>query len=189
MLTRFSESCRLPSGMRFYRAIHKAAPTGTPQTPATQSVSFETAQAVFTHERFQVESELRLFVSPLDGTAGCLTRKHSGMERMMEVCSYLEPALASQRDDAAHPAFQNLFVRTGRLGKYGVAAMRRPRDRPGKAARLWHLMATDASLTVLRVQTDRTAFLGRGRTFTRRGRWRCPSAPSLTRWATSLSPV
>ena len=72
--------------------------------------------------------------------------------------------LASQRDDAAHPAFQNLFVRTGRLGKYGVAAMRRPRDPSGESRRLWHLMATDASLTVLRVQTDRTAFLGRGRT-------------------------
>ena len=73
----------------------------------------------FTHERFQVESELRLFVSPLDGTAlACLTLKnHSGMERMMEVCSYLEPALASQRDDAAHPAFQNLFVRTRSAGQ------------------------------------------------------------------------
>lgn len=167
MLTRFSESCRLPSGMRFYlRDSQSGAYWNAADPGLTQSVSFETAQAVFTHERFQVESQLRLFVNPLDGAAlACLTlTNHSGMERMMEVCSYLEPALAPQRDDAAHPAFQNLFVRTGRLGKYGVAAMRRPRDSSGEIRRLWHLMATDASLTVLRVQTDRTAFLGRGRT-------------------------
>ena len=167
MLTRFSECCRLPSGMRFYlRDSQSGAYWNAADPGLTQSVSFETAQAVFTHERFQVESELRLFVSPLDGAAlACLTLKnHSGMERMMEVCSYLEPALASQRDDAAHPAFQNLFLRTGRLGKYGVAAMRRSRGPSGESRRLWHLMATDASLTMLRVQTDRTAFLGRGRT-------------------------
>ena len=167
MLTRFTESCRLPSGMRFYlRDSQSGAYWNVTDPGLTQSVSFETAQAVFSHERFQVESQLRLFVSPLDGTAlACLTLKNnSGMERMMEVCSYLEPALASQRDDAAHPAFQNLFLRTGRLGKYGVAAMRRPRGPSEEGRRLWHLMATDASLTLLRVQTDRAAFLGRGRT-------------------------
>ena len=167
MLTRFTESCRLPSGMRFYlRDSQSGAYWNVTDPGLTQSVSFETAQAVFSHERFQVESQLRLFVNPLDGTAlACLTLKNnSGMERMMEVCSYLEPALASQRDDAAHPAFQNLFLRTGRLGKYGVAAMRRPRGPSEEGRRLWHLMATDASLTLLRVQTDRAAFLGRGRT-------------------------
>ena len=168
MLTRFFESCRLPGGMRFYLRDSQSGAYWNASDPGlSQTVSFETAQAVFSHERFQVESELRLFVNPLDGAAlACLTLKNrSGMERMMEVCSYLEPALAPRRDDEAHPAFQNLFIRTGRLGKYGVAAMRRPRGPAEGTRRLWHLMATDASLTVMRVQTDRTAFLGRGRTF------------------------
>lgn len=167
MLTRFHESCRLPSGMRLYLRDSQSGAYWTATDPnLTRSVSFETAQAVFSHERFQVESELRLFVDPLDGTAlACLTLKNlSGMERMMEVCSYLEPALASQRDDAAHPAFQDLFIRTERLKKYGVAAVKQPRDPQEKPRRLWHLMCTDASLTMVRIQTDRAAFLGRGRT-------------------------
>ena len=136
MLTRFSETCRLPSGMRFYlRDSQSGAYWNVTDPGLTQSVSFETTQAVFSHERFQVESQLRLFVNPLDGTAlACLTLKNnSGMERMMEVCSYLEPVLASQRDDAAHPAFQNLFLRTG-LENTAWPPCAAPAARPKKAA-------------------------------------------------------
>lgn len=168
MLTRFHESCHLPSGMRLYLRDSQSGSYWNITDPSlTNTVTFETAQAVFTHERFQVETTLRLFVNPLDGAAlACITLKNqSPMERMMEVCSYLEPALASQRDDEAHPAFQNLFIRTERMQRCGVQALRRSREPEEAPRRLWHMMATNATLTMVRVQTDRTAFLGRGRTF------------------------
>ncbi len=167
MLTRFHESCHLPSGLRLYLRDSQSGAYWNVTDPAlTHTVSFETAQAVFTHERYEVEGTLRVFVNPLDGTAlHCLTLKNqSPMERMMEVCSYLEPVLAPQRDDAAHPVFQNLFIRTERMQKYGVIAVRRPRREDEEERQLWHILSTDASLTMFRVQTDRTAFLGRGRT-------------------------
>ena len=167
MLTRFHESCHLPSGMRLYLRDSQSGAYWNVTDPAiTRTVSFETAQAVFTHERYEVEGTLRIFVNPLDGTAlHCLTLKNqTAMERMMEICSYLEPALAPQRDDAAHPGFQNLFIRTERMQKYGVKAVRRPRRQAEDERQLWHILSTDASLTMFRVQTDRAAFLGRGRT-------------------------
>lgn len=167
MMTRFHESCHLPSGIRFYLRDSQSGAYWSATDPVlNRAVSFETAQAVFSHERFQVECALRVFVNPLDGAALHLItlQNQSGMERMMEVCSYLEPTLAPQRDDAAHPAFQNLFIRTERLDRYGVTAIRRPRRENESERRLWHMLSTDASLTVFHVQTDRTAFLGRGRT-------------------------
>lgn len=167
MMTRFHESCQLPSGMRLYLRDSQSGSYWHVTDPIqSRGVSFQTAQAVFTHERYHVEATLRIFVNPLDGTVlHHLTLQNTlGMERMLEICSYLEPSLASQRDDAAHPAFQNLFLQTERLQKYGVAATRRPRLEGEEPRRLWHTLSTDVSLTVFHVQTDRASFLGRGRT-------------------------
>ncbi|MEG1891961.1 MAG: hypothetical protein RR301_11100, partial [Clostridia bacterium] len=167
MLTRFHESCRLPSGIRIYlRDSQSGAYWNVTDPNLKQTVTFETAQALFTCERYQVETSLRVFVNPLDGVVihHVTITNTAGAERMMEVCDYLEPVLAPQREDAAHPAFQNLFLQTERLNRYGVAVSRRPRGERDVPRRLWHMLSTDVSLMVFRVQTDRTAFLGRGRT-------------------------
>ncbi len=167
MMTRFLESCQLPSGLRLYLRDSQSGSYWSVTDPIlSRAVTFETAQAVFTHERFHVESSLRVFVNPLDGTVlhHLTLQNATNVERMLEICSYLEPALASQRDDMAHPAFRNLFIQTEKLQKYGVSATRRPRREEDEPIALWHMLSTDASLTVFHVQTDRTAFLGRGRT-------------------------
>ncbi|NLV58181.1 MAG: hypothetical protein GXY67_05380 [Clostridiales bacterium] len=167
MITRFREQCRIPSGMRIYLRDSQSGMHWFATDPMLEGFTeFQTAQAVFVRSRFHVESTLRIFVNPLDGTVlHHLTLKNeSSAERMMEVCSYLELALASQRDDAAHPAFQNLFVETTRIGRYGVMAVRRPRKAGQESLRLMHTMGTDSALNGCQVQTDRSLFIGRGST-------------------------
>ncbi|MEA5013302.1 MAG: glucoamylase family protein [Candidatus Limiplasma sp.] len=167
MLTRFREQCRIPSGMRLYLRDSQSGIHWFATDPLLGgSTEFQTAQAVFTRSRFHVHSTLRIFVNPLDGTVlHHLTLKNeSSAERMLEVCSYLELALSSQREDSAHPAFQNLFIETSRIGKYGVMAVRRPRKAGQESLRLMHTLGTDSALNGCHVQTDRTLFIGRGNT-------------------------
>ncbi len=167
MLTRFREQCRIPSGMRLYLRDCQSGTHWFATDPLIGgNTEFQTSQALFTRSRFHVESTLRIFVNPLDGTVlHHLTLKNeTTTERMMEVCSYLELALASQREDTAHPMFQNLFVETSKIGKYGIMAVRRPRKEGQESLRLMHTLGTDTALNLCHVQTDRNLFIGRGNT-------------------------
>ncbi|MDD3412200.1 MAG: glucoamylase family protein, partial [Eubacteriales bacterium] len=167
MGTRFHESCAFASSPRFYLRDSQSGAYWSLTDPTVDGgTEFETAQAVFTRGRMNLETTLRAFVGPLDGAALHLItlRNTSSTERMVELCSYLEPALAPQREDAAHPAFQNLFIRTSRIGAYGVMATRRPREEKQEARRLMHLFSATGTPTVFQAQTDRMIFLGRGHT-------------------------
>lgn len=167
MLTRFHESCRIPSGIRFYLRDSQSGSYWNATDPHfCRGVRFETCQAVFTQQRYDVECELRQWVNPIDGAVIHLItlQNHTSMERMMEVCSYLEPVLVPQRDAAAHPGFHNLFLQTRRFRRFGIAARRRAAGSHIPERWLWHQLITDANLTLFRVQSDRSSFLGRGRT-------------------------
>lgn len=167
MMTRFHESCRIPSGIRFYLRDSQSGSLWCATDPTLNpTVRFETSQALFSHQRYDIDCQLRMWVNPLDGAAvHLLTLKNrTSMERMMEACSYLEPALAYQAEDSAHPAFQNLFIQTSRLKRFGIQAIRRSKTNGSPERLLWHTLVTDASLTMFRLQSDRTAFLGRGGT-------------------------
>jgi len=164
MMTRFHHSCHLPSGPRLYL---KDSQNGAywMVTEAGAQVTFETTQAIFTHTRQEIYSALRTYVDPLTGAAvHCLTLENrSKGQRMLEVCSYLEPALASQQDMETCPAFETLSLKTARLSPYGVEATRMQASETDETRKLWHVLCTDTSISVFHVQTDRAAFLGRGR--------------------------
>ena len=85
--------------------------------------------------------------------------------REIELTSYAEIALAPQAADAAHPAFQNLFVQTEFAADIGaLLATRRPRS--GDEQPIWaaHVAAVeDETGGVIQYETDRARFLGRGR--------------------------
>ncbi len=91
-------------------------------------------------------------------------------ERIIELTSYSEPVLAPLQADLAHPSFSNLFVETEVLPDIGALfASRRPR-RPDEPRRwLVHLLAVRSGETIgeLSWETDRRAFIGRGRTTAR----------------------
>ena len=85
--------------------------------------------------------------------------------RDIELTSYAELALATQAADAAHPAFQNLFVHTEFVPGIGaLLATRRPRS--AEETPIWaaHVAAVeDHPGAVIQYETDRARFLGRGR--------------------------
>ncbi|CAD7047743.1 protein ndvB [Pseudorhizobium endolithicum] len=87
-------------------------------------------------------------------------------DRFIEVTSYLEPVLASEDDDNAHPVFSRMFVRT-EIGKRGdvIRAWRNKRNPNEPAIMVAHLAADNAGpARPTEFETDRRRFLGRGRT-------------------------
>ena len=91
---------------------------------------------------------------------------NSKTTRTIEFTSYAEAVLADPKADAAHPAFQNLFVQTRLVrGRQAIIAKRRPRAEGDRTPLMIHLMAVQgADLGDVQYETDRSAFTGRGRT-------------------------
>ena len=85
--------------------------------------------------------------------------------RQIELTSYAEIALAPQAADAAHPAFQKLFVETEFVPDIGAfLATRRTRSSDEKPIWAAHVAAVDDETNgVIQYETDRARFLGRGR--------------------------
>ena len=85
--------------------------------------------------------------------------------REIELTSYAEIALAPQAADAAHPAFQNLFVQTEFVPEIGaLLATRRPRSSDEQPIWAAHVAAVEEEAGgVIQYETDRARFLGRGR--------------------------
>ena len=115
-----------------------------------------------------IESKMEVIVaSEADAEGRRLTlRNRSAEERLIEVTSYGEIVLDAPASDRAHPAFSKLFVKT-RIAEDGCAifARRRPRDPRGRPAYLAHVVTGDdaAILPGCEAETDRRAFIGRGR--------------------------
>ena len=86
-------------------------------------------------------------------------------DREIELTSYAEIALAPQAADAAHPAFQNLFVQTEFASDIGaLLATRRARSADEKPIWAAHVVAVEEQTGgVIQYETDRARFLGRGR--------------------------
>lgn len=89
----------------------------------------------------------------------------ASQERLIELTSYAEIALAPQAADVAHPAFQNLFVQTEFAADIGaLLATRRPRSNDEKPIWAAHVAAVEEEIGgVIQYETDRARFLGRGR--------------------------
>ena len=86
-------------------------------------------------------------------------------DRFIEITSYLEPVLAMEQDDNAHPVFSRMFVRT-EIGKRGdvIRAWRNKRTPNDPDMMVAHLAADNAgSARPTEFETDRRKFLGRGR--------------------------
>ena len=89
----------------------------------------------------------------------------SSHERQIELTSYAEIVLAPQAADAAHPAFQNLFVQTEYAPGIGaLLATRRPRSADEEPIWAAHVAAVEGQTGgVVQYETDRARFIGRGR--------------------------
>jgi cyclic beta-1,2-glucan synthetase len=94
---------------------------------------------------------------------------HSDRVREIDVTSYVELALAQARDDYAHPAFGKLFIETEYLPeRSALICHRRPRDARDPGTWAVHVLSLDGRAHgPLEWETDRHAFIGRGRTLDR----------------------
>jgi len=128
---------------------------------------FSQARVEFRRSDHGIDSHTEIAVSPEDDVElRRVTLTNRGRTaRTIEVTSYLEPVLAPQAAEVAHPAFANLFVQTETLpSEHAVLCTRRPRKRDEKPPVLLHLVAVNGrSFGQTSFETDRAAFIGRGR--------------------------
>ena len=82
----------------------------------------------------------------------------------LDVTSFMETTLAKPRDDAAHPAFSNLFVQTEFAAEEGALLATR-RRRSSTESQVWgfHVVVIEGeTVGSIQYETDRARFIGRG---------------------------
>ena len=129
---------------------------------------FSDAKAEFKGSHFGYDSHLEIAISAEDDVElrRLRLRNRSRHTRVIEITTYAEVVLAPALADEAHPAFSNLFVQTEVLAdKQALLCTRRPRAQDEVQPWMLHLVAVhDADVAAISYQTDRAAFVGRGRT-------------------------
>jgi cyclic beta-1,2-glucan synthetase len=140
-------------------------PTGT--EPEDYLVTFLAEKAAFSRRDDGVATLLEVAVSTEDDVEvrRLAVTNHSTRPREIEITSYAEIVLAPAADDLAHPAFGKLFVETEYLPeRAALLCSRRPRS--ADEAALWavHVLSLEGRTQgLLEWETDRSRFLGRGR--------------------------
>ncbi|MEN9895962.1 MAG: hypothetical protein RIR97_1814, partial [Pseudomonadota bacterium] len=144
-----------------------ATPDRNPETAETAHVIFNDHKAEFSKLVHGIESRMECIVASEANAEGRrLTLENRGLrDRMIEITSYGEIVLAPEATDIAHPAFSNMFVHTAFDRQHGaILARRNPRAAGDRALHFAHLFADSGNRGDLQAETDRRAFIGRGRT-------------------------
>lgn len=132
-------------------------------------------EAIFTPGRAEyrrrdksIETYTEVIVSPEDDIEirRVTLTNLSSKTRHIEVTSYAEVVLAPLTADLAHRVFSNLFVQTEIIPELGaILCTRRPRMPGEQVPWMFHLLAVfDTSTDAQSYETDRSQFIGRGRT-------------------------
>ncbi|MGA2975557.1 MAG: glucoamylase family protein [Spirochaetia bacterium] len=134
----------------------------------TYSASFALDRAVFRRIDGGIETETEIVVSSEDDVEirRITLINRSVRTRRLDLTSYIELSLAPHRADLQHPAFNKLFIRTEAVPEHhALLAYRRPRGEGDPPIFVAHRFTLDeAEPEGLRFETDRRAFIGRGRT-------------------------
>ncbi|MGQ0570052.1 MAG: glucoamylase family protein, partial [Armatimonadota bacterium] len=147
-------------------SVWSAAYQPTCREPEQYLATFLPDKAEFRRRDDEIDTLLEIAVSPeadVEVRRLSLTNT-SDRAREIEVTSYVELALASPADDLAHPAFGKLFLETTYLPvSAALLCERRPR---GDEQGVWavHVLSVEGHMQgQVEWETDRAAFLGRGR--------------------------
>ena len=128
--------------------------------------TFRLDKTIFEQEYLDISSKLEITVSPdVDAEVRRLQLvNNSDEERILEVTSFLELALASPSADHAHPAFNKLFIETSHDAKNQcLLAKRRSREEDEPETWAVHTVFVDGSEAgEYEFETDRAKFIGRG---------------------------
>lgn len=154
--------------------VWSAAAEPVLNAPESYDVRFAEDAARYSRRDGPLRTTLEHHLSP---EADAVVRRLSvgndgGRHHRLTVTSYAELALASVRDDAAHPAFSKMFVFTEYLPEIAtIVATRRRRSEADPEVWAAHFLVTEAlgasgggPIGEPVPETDRLAFLGRNRT-------------------------
>ena len=129
---------------------------------------FTQARAEFRHYYAGLDVHTEICVSPEDDVEIRRVTLHnrSSHERKLELTTYAEVVLAQPAAEAAHPAFSSLFIQTEFVPEYSVLLSTRRASSPEEEPPwMFHLLLLKDSLPdSLSYETDRSQFIGRGRT-------------------------
>lgn len=129
---------------------------------------FVQGRAEYRRRDHAIESHTEISVSPEDDVEirRITLTNLSFKTRHIELTSYAEVVLAALSSDLSHRAFSNLFVQTEILAdRYAIVCARRRRTPEEKVIWMFHLLAaSDVVADEASYETDRSKFIGRGRT-------------------------
>lgn len=135
--------------------------------PEEYLVTFLPDRAIYRRRDDEIDTHLEIAVSPEDDVeVRRLSLTNSGdRAREIEVTSYVELALAAPADDLAHPAAGKLFIETEYLpASAALLCRRRPHLAKGSESWAVHVLGVEGQMPgPIEWETDRAAFLGRGR--------------------------
>ena len=174
-VTRWRQDATTDPGSHFIylRDIRSEAvwsPTFHPTRQEADSylATFLPDKAIFDSKNQDIAARLEVAVAPEHDVEVRYLQlvNHSDRIREIDVTSYVEVALASMRDDYAHPAFGKLFVETEYLPeRSALLCHRRPRDARDPGTWAMHVMSLEGRPQgPLEWETDRARFIGRGHT-------------------------
>ena len=129
---------------------------------------FVQARAEYRRLDEAIETHTEISVSPEDDVEirRITLTNLSSRQRHIEVTSYAEVVLAPLNADLAHRSFSNLFVQTEILPeRQAILCTRRPRTPGEQVPWMFHLLAAPGAVAdAPSYETDRSQFIGRGRT-------------------------
>ncbi len=132
------------------------------------SVNFALDRAVFRRDDNDIQTETEIIVSPEDDVEirRITLFNRSVHTRHLDLTSYVELSMAPHNADRQHPAFNKLFIQTEAVPEHeALLAYRRPRGENDPPIYVAHrLTLKHAGDKVMRFETDRRPFIGRGRT-------------------------
>ncbi len=148
-------------------SVWSAAYQPVRREPDEYLVTFLPDKATFRQRYDDIETLLEISVSPEDDVEvrRLSVTNRSDRPREIEVTSFAEIALAPPADDLAHPAFGKLFLETSYLPENAsLLCGRRPHAASEPGAWAAHVLSIDGRTQgQVEWETDRAAFLGRGR--------------------------
>ena len=134
--------------------------------PDSYEVTFAEDKVEFWRHDADILTHTEILVSPEDNVE--LRRisltNNSDTSCELDVTSFMETTLAKPRDDAAHPAFSNLFVQTEFAAEEGALLATR-RRRSSTESQVWgfHVVVIEGeTVGSIQYETDRARFIGRG---------------------------
>ena len=132
------------------------------------SANFALGRAVFRRTDNGIQAETEAVVSPEDDVEirRIALINRSGRTRRLNLTSYVELSMAPHNADRQHPAFNKLFIQTEAVPQHqALLAYRRPRREDDPPIYVAHRFSREhAEEETLQFETDRSRFIGRGRT-------------------------